>query len=56
MRIPIPHYYDIKAWTVAEAAKFLDVKHELGWRVVQMVPQPRSQKIIFLFEKTAAAK
>jgi hypothetical protein len=53
----LPRHYDLRVWTVDEATRFLDTKYELGWRVVKMVPQPgRDRKIIFLFEKIAAAK
>ena len=50
----IPRHYDIHVWTLAESRKFLDVKHQLGWRVVQM--QPHGRKIIFLFEKIGSHK
>jgi hypothetical protein len=48
----VPRYYDIHAWTLAEARRFLDAKHQLGWRVAMMVPQVGTRKIVFLFEKT----
>ncbi len=52
----IPRHYDIHTWTLSEARKFLDVKYQLGWRVVKMVPQAGGRKVIFLFEKTATPK
>ena len=52
----IPVHYDIHAWTLAEARRFLDVKYELGWRVVQVIPQPGTRKVIFLFEKVSTSK
>jgi hypothetical protein len=51
----IPRHYDIHAWTLSDARRFLDVKYELGWRVVKMTPIAGGRKIIFLFEKNAAA-
>jgi hypothetical protein len=50
----ILHHYDIHAWTLVEARRYLDAKHQLGWRVVQMMPQGR--KVVFLFEKIAVPK
>ena len=50
----IPRHYDIHVWTLAESRKFLDVKYQLGWRVVKMMPQGR--KVVFLFEKTVTPK
>jgi hypothetical protein len=52
----IPSYYDLHAWTLGEARRFLDAKHQLGWRVVMMVPQSGTRKIVFLFEKNAPHK
>jgi hypothetical protein len=52
----IPRHYDIHAWTLAEARRFLDAKHQLGWRVAMMVPQAGTRKIVFLFEKTVPRK
>ena len=51
MPLNIPRHYDIHAWTLAEARKFLDVKYQWGWLVVKMTPQVGSRKIVFLFEK-----
>jgi hypothetical protein len=55
LRQLIPRHYDIHAWTISEARKFLDVKYQLGWRVVKMTPQAGGRKVIFLFEKSAAS-
>jgi hypothetical protein len=52
----IPRHYDIHAWTIGEARKYLDVKHQLGWRVAKMVPQVGTRKIVFLFKKKAPRK
>ena len=48
----LPQHYDLRIWTLNEASRFLDVKYELGWRVVKMVPLAGGRKIVFLFEKT----
>jgi hypothetical protein len=50
----IPRHYDIHAWTLAGARRYLDAKHQLGWRVVNMMPQGR--KVVFLFEKVDTPK
>jgi hypothetical protein len=52
----IPRHYDIHAWTISEARKYLDVKHQLGWRVARMVPQVGTRKIVSLFKKIAPRK
>jgi hypothetical protein len=53
----LPRHYDLRVWSLDEASRFLDVKYELGWRVVKMTAQPGSgRKIIFLFEKLASPK
>ena len=40
----IPRHYDIHAWTLAEARRYLDAKHQLGWRVAMMAPKPEPAK------------
>jgi hypothetical protein len=59
-RIPLPQFtprhYDVQAWTLSEARRFLDVKYQLGWRVVKMTPQPGGRKVLFLFEKRATSQ
>jgi hypothetical protein len=52
----IPRHYDIQAWTLSDARKFLDVKYQLGWRVVKMTPIAGGRKAIFLFEKGVPSK
>jgi len=52
----IPRHYDIHAWTLAEARRYLDAKHQLGWRVAMMAPQAGTRKVVFLFEKTVPRK
>ena len=47
----IPLHYDIHAWTLAEARRFLDAKHQLGWRVAMMVPQAGTRKDRLPFRK-----
>lgn len=52
----IHRLYDIHAWTLSEARRFLDVKYQLGWRVLQMIPQVGGRKVVFLFKKIASPK
>jgi hypothetical protein len=52
----IPRHYDIHAWTLAEARKYLHAKYQLGWRVAMMVPQAGTRKVVFLFEEVEACR
>jgi hypothetical protein len=52
----IPRHYDIQAWTLSDARKFLDLKYQLGWRVVKKTPMAGGRKVIFLFEKSVTSK
>ena len=44
--IGIARHYDIQAWTLSDARKFLDVKYHLGWRVVKMTPMADKAELV----------
>jgi hypothetical protein len=44
-------HYDIEVQPLNEAAKHLDAKYQLGWRVVKMTLHPDGNRVIFLLEK-----
>jgi hypothetical protein len=46
LRQYIPRHYDIQAWTLSDARKFLDVKYHLGWRVVKMTPMADKAELV----------
>jgi len=50
-----PHY-KVQKLKIADADKYLDQSHNMGWRVTMMTVHPDGDHLIFLFEKASSDK